>query len=270
MATAKEKYDAARRNQATMQQVENLLIEETTSVLTVARDFERQEFGGFLRQVVPVLVDKYGNVNAVAAMQYYDEQRRIWWEGKQRAGTRSGRQSQQRRAERYASARLRGEIYVARMPEFNLPEKTDPIINWTMKRFAETGFDIAAETAKNAMTRAVASYNRDVMLYNAALDRDVVKVQRVAEPGACSFCRLMAFSSSRSASGDSLDVRTASYAVDFHDNCRCSIETLYQGDEAIRPPYYEQFEQNYLQATTNVGASNARSVINEMQRLANL
>jgi hypothetical protein len=96
------------------------------------------------------------------------------------------------------------------------------------------------------MTRAVGSYNRDTILYNAGLDDAVVTVQRVAEADACAFCALMAFSSTRSASGQSLDVRTTQYAVDFHARCRCSIETLYEGDDPIRPPYYDQFEEEYL------------------------
>jgi len=269
MATATERYNAARRNQATMRQVESLMLRETEAVLNVGRDYDRQTFGGLVRTALPVIVDKYGRINAVAAMKYYDEQRLAALSKATLLpgpANRSGRNAARSRAERFAAARLRSQIYVATMPAFNVAEKTSPIIGWTMSVFAENGFDAASAAAKNAMTRAVASYNRDTMLYNSALDPDVRGVQRIAEVGACSFCRLMAFASTKG-SGGRLDVRVGSYAADFHNSCRCSIETLYDGDEPVRPAYYDQFEAQYEQATNNVGTSSARDVISEMAKI---
>lgn len=256
------KYEASQRNQATMRQVETLLEREALTLLGVARGFERQDLGGYLRTLVPTLIDKYGSVNAAAAMRYYDEQRTAWLNSNTAILSRDARRG---RADRFASARTQSALYVARMPEFRAAELADPIIGYSMARFAEEGFQVMADQATSAMTRAVASYNRDTILYNAALDEAVYKVQRVAEPGACAFCAMMAFSSEKSASGQKLDVRTADYAINFHDRCRCSIETLYIGDKPIRPDYYDNFENSYLAATSEVGASNAKDVIAEMR-----
>lgn len=270
MAT-KEQYDAARRNQATMLQVETLLTAEATRVLGAASGFSQQEMGGFLRRVVPGLIDRYGKVNAAAAIKFYDEQRRIWWMTRNPAFNAEARRNQRRMAERYAAARLRGQIYVAKMPTFNPIEASKPVVGWGMARFMSDGFDDMSDNVVGAMTRAVASYNRDTMLYNAGLDDAVVSVQRVAEPGACAFCALMAFSSQRSVSGASLDVRTTSYAVDFHNKCRCSIETLYEGDSPLRPDYYDKFERDYLDATKSIdGPLRTKEVLAEMRVVGGL
>jgi len=250
MTTERERYEAARRNQATLLQVETLMLAEADRVLTVTQDLDRQTTGGVLRRVVPGLVNKYGMVNATAAVKYYDEQRRAWWERKESSASRTDRQNRQARAQRYAAARLRGEIYVARMPQFNPVEKSEPVIGWGMKQFAEGGHVAMKSAVTNALTRAVAGYNRDTLLYNSALDKDVIKVQRVPEPGACGFCRTMALEPFRVQSG----VRLADYAIDFHNNCKCSIETIYQGDSPIRPGYFDQFEAEYAIASRTAAA----------------
>lgn len=239
MATKTEtrlKYELSQRNQANMRAVETLLEREANSVLLAGQELSRQEMGGFLRTVVPELIRKYGNVNGSAAVKYYDQQRLLY--------TQRGLSS--RTASRAAAKKTQSAMYFAKMAKIDHNKLADPIVGYSMARFTEAGFDVMRDQAVSAMTRAVGSYNRDTILYNAGLDEAVVTVQRVAEADACAFCALMAFSSTRSASGKSLDVRTTQYAVDFHDRCRCSIETLYEGDNPIRPPYYDQFEQEYL------------------------
>lgn len=257
LSRSRQQYEAAKRNQATMGQVEKLLTNESNQVLEIARSFERQAVGGFLRSVVPGLIDRYGKVNAAAAMKYYDEQRLAWVN---HAGNSTTRNSQRRKAERFAAAKLRSQIYVAQMPEFNPVELSDPIVGYGMARFTEEGFDVMRDQVTSAMTRAVASYNRNTMLYNAALDDAVVGVQRVAEPNACAFCAMVAFGSSKWHAHES---RVADYAIHFHSNCRCSIETLYEGDKAIRPDYYSKFEAEYTDATraTSVGGVDSKAVL---------
>lgn len=264
MATTleRQRYDAVRRNQATMQQVNTLLEREATKVLSLAQQFDQQQMGGYLRTVVPGLVDRYGNVNATAAMDYYNETRIL-------AGQRLAMSA--RRAQRLAGAKLQSQVYVAKMQTFDSVKLAEPIIGVGMKALMVDGFGSMADTVTNAMTRAVGSYNRDTITYNAGLDDATLTVQRVAEPGACAFCALLAFSSTRSVSGDSLDVRTTSYAVDFHNNCHCSLETIYEGDEPIRPDYYDQFEEEYLASgVDSEGQRNttAKDVLSTMRQVS--
>lgn len=246
MATKTEerlKYELSQRNQANMRAVETLLEREAGRVLLTGQDFDRQEMGGFLRVIVPELIRKYGNINGTAAVNYYDEQRKLY----------EARNLTRGQASRVAAKKTQSAVYFARMATIDHNKLAEPIIGYSMARFSDAGFKVMQDQTVSAMTRAVASYNRDTILYNAGLDEAVITVQRVAEANACAFCAMMAFSSTRSASGDPLDVRTTAYAVDFHDRCRCSIETLYEGDEPIRPPYYDNFEEEYLE-TSGVSA----------------
>jgi len=231
------RYLLVKRNQATIKAVDTIVQTQSNKVLEVARNFSQPEMGGFLRTVIPGLVDTYGNVNMVAAMKYYDDQRAL-------AKQTLGRSRDQ--AKRLAAKQLEAQIYVAKQAPIVLAEVAEPVVNWGMKSFVERGFDSMKRDIGNSLTRATASYNRDTILYNSALDPGATRVQRVAEPNACSFCVLMAFSSERYGAG--LQVRTADYAIKFHDSCRCSIETLYAGDTPFRPPYYDKFEQAYYDA----------------------
>jgi hypothetical protein len=243
MTTAAELYALARRNQATMRAVENEMKREALQVLTVAEGLTQQQMGGFLRSTVPGLVDKYGQVNATAAMNYYNERRLLSLPRNLGAiSSRQARQNITRRASNRATAELRSQVFLAQRPAVNPVQLAQSPINYAMKVYQGSGYDPMRNELTNALTRAVASYNRDTILYNSALDEAVVGVQRVAEAGACGFCQTLALGTIEPARS------VPSYAVEYHNNCRCSIETLYEGDRPIRPEYYEDFEANYEEA----------------------
>lgn len=256
------RYRLAMRNQKILAEVNDLAMQEALTVVNVAEGLNRQDLGGFLRTTLPAIVDKYGNVNAVAAMNYYDEARAAWLSNRSQSLNKTFRKSQQRRADRFARARLQGELYKASLPTFNIAETTEPIIGVAMSAFASDGFEVMKPQMANSLTRAVASFHRNTMLYNSALDEAVIKVQRVAGPNACEFCRLMAFQSYR---GN--DVRTADYAIKFHDNCHCTIETLYEGDSVVRPDYYDVYEKQYLDARDSAGSGKTKDILKEMRRI---
>jgi hypothetical protein len=120
-----------------------------------------------------------------------------------------------------------------------------------MKVRAKDGHQAAVGAMNNAITREVASYHRDTVLFNAALDPYVSRVQRVAQATACEFCRLMALGSTNGR------VRVSSYAVKFHDHCHCTIQPLFDGEDPIRPDYYDEFESEYTQAKSEWNGNNA-------------
>ncbi len=235
------RYNLIKRNQATMRKVNDILRAEASSAIAGATGLSNQEMGGFLRTLVPGLIDSYGNVNASAAKTYYEEQRAAWVAGYNRAPTfsasrnRSIRKGQNRAAERRATAQLRGQLYVARIPAINVLERSEPVIGYGMSLYAKAGLDGMTPELVNAMTREVAMYNRDTLLYNSTLDKSVAGVQRVAEPNACSFCQTVAF-------GSDGNPRVGSYAPEFHNNCNCTIETLFEGDTVFQPDYYKDFK----------------------------
>jgi hypothetical protein len=242
---AQYKYEMARQNNAAIDAVNTLLVEDATKVLSVAADYGQQEFGGYLRTIVPGLIDKYGQVNAAVAVKYYQESRDFWFNN---IYPTIDVQDSRRAAARYATAKTRGVLqYDALMPKYSVMDKAEPVIGYAMKTFMGDGYEPAARAARNAMTRAVASYHRDAILYNAGLDEAVYRVQRVARPGACAFCAMKALGSSRTW-GSRKKVSVGTYAAHYHDHCSCSIETLYLGDKPIRPDYYDDFEAEYIAA----------------------
>lgn len=235
------KVIVTQENQQLLTTVSSRAKAETATILRESRRLERQAFGGFVRQTLPPLVDKWGAVNGRAALAHYEQLQDIYRQRQEivmGSAIRSRRQAQARARRSFARRGLQGRIYVAKMPRFNPVEIADPIVNGTLATFASKGFDAASIEAQNAVTRAVGSYNRDTMLFNAGLDENVAGVQRVAEPTACQFCVTMAFDSVRA-------VRTSPYAVSWHNNCQCSIEVLYPGEAPIRPDYYNDFEREF-------------------------
>lgn len=258
-------YELQQRNWATLDQVQELAMAETRTVVSVAEGFAQQEFGGFLRESIFPIVDKWGRVNATAAMDYYEESRNVWWQMHSQENQAVGRDAIRGKETRYAAARLRGQIrkanyadYKAILPTYDVIGKSEYIINAGMKAFMGQPFPDAVKTIENAMTRQVASFHRDAILFNAGLDAAVHKVQRVAEANACAFCRLMALGYKGQ------KARTADYAIHYHDHCRCTIEVLFEGDEPIRPDYYDLFEKQaskYGQAGWQAGSIDLQRAI---------
>lgn len=214
---AKLRNDAVQKNHRTIERVNALMIADSNKILPLGDGMSQQELGGFYRSTITGLVDKWGNVNAAAAVENYNTQRSLW-----------------------ASTRKRTpKDYAAVLPPTKLAETSEGIIGLGMQKFMEKGFGSSAIAVQNALTRAVAGYNRDVALYNSARDSAVVRVQRVAEATACGFCMQMALFSV----DGTANIGYVDYAVDFHNHCNCSIETIYEGDSFYRPDYYDAFEQ---------------------------
>lgn len=249
MTYARMKYEMTRTQEAVLKHVNDVVVDEATLLGNVGEALAQQEYGGYLRTVVPNLIDKYGKVNANAAVDFYNESRDQWWSTRSASLSRQYRKNQNRMAGRNASARLKSEIAVAKGYQAQFKDtydeigKSDAVINYAMKVRAKYGHEPSVRAMGNALTREVASYHRDTVLFNSALDPYVQKVQRVAQAGACEFCRLMALGSR----GRELGVTT--YAVHFHAHCHCTIQPLYEGEEPVRPDYYDEFEKEYIEAS---------------------
>lgn len=249
------RYELNRQQQVVLQRVNKLVTNEATKVVAPASGFSQQAYGGFLRSVIPSLLDQYGKVNATAAIQFYNESELAWRVQNPGAERTAGRGNVRLKASRYALARTQGVLatqqgYGAQYADdYALAAKSDNVINFAMKIRAQSGQDASVSAMNNALTREVAMFHRDTVLFNSALDANVSKVQRVANPGACDFCRLMAIGSTNG------KVRTSSYAVRFHSNCQCTIQPLFGNDQPIRPPYYDDYEKEYAEASKSGGSA---------------
>jgi hypothetical protein len=253
-------YELTRQQERILAEVNKLATDQATSAVSIGAGFDQQEFGGLLRQIMPNLLDEFGQINSTAALDFYQQQANAYWEANKANPAGLSRDARRSRETNFARARTRSAIglntnqdkYVALLADnYDTAAKSERVIGWTMKVRAKDGHQAAVGAMNNAITREVASYHRDTVLFNAALDPYVSRVQRVAQASACEFCRLMAIGSTNGR------VRVSSYAVKFHDHCHCTIQPLFEGEEPIRPDYYDEFESEYTQAKSEWNGSNA-------------
>jgi hypothetical protein len=253
-------YELTRQQERILAEVNKLATDQATSAVSIGAGFDQQEFGGLLRQVMPNLLDEFGQINSTAALDFYQQQANAYWEANKANPAGLSRDARRSRETNFARARTRSAIglntnqdkYVALLADnYDTAAKSERVIGWAMKVRAKDGHQAAVGAMNNAITREVASYHRDTVLFNAALDPYVSRVQRVAQATACEFCRLMALGSTNGR------VRVSSYAVKFHDHCHCTIQPLFDGEDPIRPDYYDEFESEYTQAKSEWNGSNA-------------
>lgn len=107
---ARARYLLAQRNQSTLARVNALAMQNARTVFLTGAELDRQTFGGFIRRVLPPIVDQWGRVNAVAAMDHYDASRDLWY---QVHGDKVGNRQAYARSTRYANAVTSGRIYKA-------------------------------------------------------------------------------------------------------------------------------------------------------------
>jgi hypothetical protein len=267
---SRAKYLETLKQEAVLRQVNTIITDTASKAVSAGATLGQQDFGGLLRTIVPQLLDQYGSVNATAAVNFYDNARLLYTQtyGAQ-ALSQVSRSSARARANRYATAVTKSAVSLGQMSfedfqakyadDYKTAEKSERVIGYAMKVRAQSGHDPSVEAMNKALTREVASYHHDTILFNSALDPSVSRVQRVAQASACEFCRLMALGSTNG------QVRVSTYAAKFHDNCHCTIQPLYEGEEPIRPPYYDDFEKEYTDATREVGSSDTKDVLKHMR-----
>ena len=225
----------ALENRRTLLNVSRLMKAEAVKVIAQGSGLGQQELGGFLRTTIPAVIARYGNLNAVTAADYYDRVRAV--------------------------STKRAPAYKAIIPSFDAVAKSDTIVNYGMATFMSEGFDRLPDLLSIAMTSPVNSYNRDTLDQNAQLDTSAKTVQRIAEPNACAFCALLAFSTTTTAEGKTIGTRTFSYAPDFHDNCHCTVEVIFEGQDPIVPDYYKDFSSEYA----DTGGGSTKDVLAQIR-----
>lgn len=221
MAFERERFLLIRENQKNIKRVNVLTVEETKRLLSVATDYDVYETGGFLRKIIPSLTSRYGAVQQALAVKHFNDLREL-----DNIDT----------------------VFKAIAPKLDEVAKTNGIIDYAMSLRYNKGFESMVTTLQNEITRATSSYNHDTITYNSALDETVVSVQRVAEAGACAFCSMMALNSYNYTTTEKGLPSSQDFAVDYHNLCHCSIETIYKGQSTIQPEYYEKMQEEYTSA----------------------
>jgi len=246
-----EVTDSIKNNSRQIGQVSNIAKFEMLGAFGVASVTDRNEFAGLLRKLGPAVLNKYGNISATAAVYHYQEMRDIAF--KNTLGLELSNRARRRRigAQLTSSAKVTGSSYAPVIKELDVIGKTGSMIGFALSKFDELGYIGGQNAALDYALREIAMANRDTVLFNATLDNSVEGVQRIADPNACAFCLTIALGGSKS------------FAADYHNSCRCTVEPIFRGQPDLRPDYYDELEEKYnigKEAAAEEGKSGAKAV----------
>jgi len=247
MATSKQ---IAEQNIRTLERINRTASNDLKNILNLGSAYDRNEFGGLVRSTIPPLLEKYTNISAQLAASHYNEMRAAAISSSANLGLSRSATRRREAAIVRDTIKVSAGAYTAKIPDFNLMEKNEKIIGYVMQTFANGGFEPAKNQSLLATVREIAMSNRDTILFNATLDSSIRRVQRVADPNACAFCLTLALNDA------------AGYAVDFHNDCKCTIEPIFEGQSEIRPDYYDDLEAKYnagVEAREEAGQKGAKA-----------
>lgn len=224
--TSRRILNAVKQNQANMKRANILAQQEVLSLFRISRDETDLNTIKLVRDSIPVIVERYGTVSASAAAIHYDELRDIAFEGSKVPG------------------------YVAAAPALAYADRVNTLLDYGIASNFTNNRQKMATVLFNGVTGIVSQYNRDAIQVNSERDNQVglITIQRVAEPGACAFCAMIAVNDI-TYTGIQADAAILTYEDNYHDNCNCSVEVIFEGQERIRPPYYDKMEETYKEAS---------------------
>ncbi|WP_431870819.1 hypothetical protein [Nocardiopsis eucommiae] len=168
-----------------------------------------------LVELVPGLAARWGDVASVGASDYFDAVREFY---------------------------NPGGSYLARPGAPAPVEQVQASTRWAVGPLFQASPDEAATLARlaSSLDRLVRGADRDTIAGNATRDRRALGYRRVARPGACAFCLMLAtrddYSSQAAASAVGAGQRgrirgNQSAGSRYHDNCRCFAAPVYAGWE---------------------------------------
>ncbi|WP_156394513.1 VG15 protein [Rhodococcus sp. Leaf233] len=144
-----------------------------------------------LFDVVPALVDSYGDAAADVTAEWYDEYR----------------------SDLNVSGRFLADVRVLDLGAYALA-------GWGAK-LAERNFDTALPLVSGGVVKRVMNASRETIMSNVDADPRARGWQRQTSPGSCAFCQMLA------GRGDVYTALTADFAS--HDNCKCVCAPAFNG-----------------------------------------
>lgn len=217
------------KHQQNMARVNILAQNEARNVLSVLPDMTFNQQASHVRNTIPTIISKYGNVASLVAVTHYNEMRGL------------------------QPLDYDLEPYTANIP--TIIDFADPVYNmmgYAIAINSNKGVNAMASFLIEELTLHVSNYDRETIRFNADNEPKNVRIQRVAEAKACAFCRTLA-AAGVTYEGIAWDENIVSYANDWHSNCNCSTEVIYSNADGefenyIRPAYYDTIEKEYKQA----------------------
>lgn len=162
-----------------------------------------------LLEFVPAVIDMWGDVAATAAADWYDDVRPV--------------------VSRYAA------VLAPHLPA----EQVDAMVRWAVTPGWQAGdWDAALRNLEAGASRLTRDQARNTTRRNSLADPAAGAFVRVARPGACPFCLMLASRGAVYASEESATtvgtgrVRgTRQAGQSFHDNCRCFPSPVFTDDD---------------------------------------
>lgn len=174
-----------------------------------------------------------------------------------------------------ADAGLSGYVpYVRAQPI--VPAQARAMAGWAVDPLrSEPGtLEQVAERVSGAVARAVFNAARETIVGNASSDPRALGFQRLARPGACAFCGMLASRGAAYKTASSAGVvvgRGGSHKTrgsralgeKYHDNCHCIATPIFPGSEVAEVAQADQakFEQMYARAVEASGSTRTADVL---------
>jgi hypothetical protein len=198
-------------------QTSTLAIAQTVEITNLLIDRSIPEIAEQLRLSMPAVTDTYSTVTAQISSTAYNESRTL--------------------------ARPPSE-YVAtpRPPDTNVGIQA--AIGFGIAQLTKgTDYSTFQSTLAGSVQKLVNLGDRNTVELNIAEDPDGTRYQRVPSPGACAFCMTMAAVA---------EVQRSEEFDGYHNFCRCTLNPVFTGQEGIRLPEYDKFEQAYNLAASEL------------------
>jgi len=189
MLTAVER-ELAREHQTSISSLTDIVQREVARLVTSLEGQSPALVREALRDLVPSVVNRYGDAAAALAMDYYEFARE--------------------------AAEVPG-MFIPTPAPLPPPERFEESRRWAVGAIVgeDPSFGALAGRLGGSVSRAVADVAMETLTGATVKDRRANGWSRTLEPGACNFCRMLA---DRGAVYSGETVRFAS-----HDNCRCSV-----------------------------------------------
>lgn len=197
-----------------LRETNTLAIATVVEITELLKDRPVPELAYQLRLTLPPVADQFANVAATISTQYYNDARLV------------------------APVET---VYVATpvIPDTNAPLQSS--IGYGISRLTVDGnYDTFQSILAGSMQRVVSSGDRTTIENNITRDPSGQMYERIATPGACSFCLTMAAVVQLQRSPD---------AKKYHDFCRCQVRAVFDGQSAYEGPEYATARNAYNLAT---------------------
>lgn len=224
MATQAQIQRLITRNSNNLLRVGILASNEVRQVLSTAGTLSFNDQAELVRSTIPAISERYGNISQVLALDYYSEYRE--------------------------ANNVKGN-FNPRETKLNYADKLDNLMGVGIALAYSENIGQMKNYLSDGITRITSAYNRDTILDNATFDSQAARIQRVANATACAFCVGLALNAELSEAIVTEDL-IIEYENDWHDNCGCTTEVIFEGQSRIRPSYYDSMESDYNQAESSL------------------